>query len=110
MPRRVIGPPGGEMGRLIKPASLNLAFELAHSIYRFDEACRPIALRIVIEALQALDVRLSAQVEADRHDPRKPTKVRWNTTQWFQILILCKSVKYEMEQESKRKILVSRED
>src|ERR1700752_4762655 len=110
MPRRDSGQSARDVGRLTDHTALNKAFELAHSIYRFGEESRSNALGIVTEALQAVDVRLSAQVEADRHDPIKPTKVRWNTAQWFQILILCKSAPYEIEQEAEKRPSISYED
>ena len=90
--------------------SLNQAFRLAHSIYRFKENDRKTALQIVSNALRAVEVRLLGQHEADRHDPQKPTKVRWNTLQWFQLLIYCKSEEYEKEQESKHSASLSEED
>lgn len=110
MPRPESRPPTRGVNRLAGHESLNKAFELAHAIYRFDERWRAIAVRIVTEALQAVDVRLSAQLEADRHDPQKPTKVRWKTEQWFQILVLCKSANYELQQEAGKDIMLSRDD
>jgi hypothetical protein len=44
-------------------------------------------------------VRLIAQNEADRRDPQNPSKVRWSTLQWFQILLYIKSEHYEGQQE-----------
>ena len=90
--------------------SLNQAFRLAHSIYRFRASDRKTAVEIVGEALRALEVRLLAQHEADRHDPQKPTKVRWNTLQWFQLLIYFKSEPYEKEQETTHTASLSEED
>ena len=79
---------------------LNRAFQLAHSIYRYRESDRNLALEILWEALRGIQVRLVAQHEADRHEPLNPTKVRWNTRQWFQILIYHKSEFYEKQQEA----------
>ncbi len=110
MPKRDSGKSAREARRLTDQTSLNRAFELAHSIFRFTEETRAYALEIVTAALEAVEVRLSAQVEADRHDPDRPTKVRWNTAQWFQILLLCKSATYETNQEAGKKVSLSRDD
>lgn len=85
---------------VIDNVTLNQAFQLAHSIYRYRSSDRKIALEILCEALKGVDVRLVAQHEADRHTPPKPTKVRWKKTQWLQILIYCKSEIHEKEQEA----------
>src|ERR1043166_2402492 len=89
--------------------ALTRAFELAHSIYRFRKRDREIALRIVGDALSALQVRLIAQHEADRHRPQRPTKVRWNSEQWLQLMIFYQSERFEREQEKER-LLLTRED
>jgi hypothetical protein len=89
-----------ELRRLTESAALERAFQLAHSIYCFREKDRRVALEIVWEALRGVEVRLVAQREADRHVPQKPTKVRWSTLQWFQILIYYKSETYERRQET----------
>jgi hypothetical protein len=99
-----------ELRRMTEDDSLNQAFRLAHSIYCFRPSDRTTALEIVAEALRALEVRLLAQHEADRHDPQKPTKVRWNTLQWFQLLIYFKSEPYEKQQETKHAASLSGED
>ena len=101
---------GYELRRMTEDGSLNQAFRLAHSIYRCKESDRKTALKIVSEALRAVEVRLLIQHEADRHDPDTPTKVRWNTLQWFQLLIYCKSEEYEKQQESKHSASLSEED
>ena len=101
---------GSVLRRMTEDRSLNQAFRLAHSIYRFKENDRKTALQIVSNALRAVEVRLLGQHEADRHDPQKPTKVRWNTLQWFQLLIYCKSEEYEKQQESKHSASLSEED
>ncbi len=100
----------GEMPRLTEDATLNRAFQLAHSIYRYRERDRTISLEILWEALRGVEVRLTAQDEADRHIPRNPTKARWNVAQWFQLLIYCKSERYEKEQEADNKISLGDED
>lgn len=101
---------GYELRRMTEDGSLNRAFRLAHSIYRYKENDRKTALKIVSDALRAVEVRLLVQHEADRHDPQKPSKVRWNTLQWFQLLIYCKSEEYEKQQESKQSTSLSKED
>jgi len=101
---------GYELRRMTEDESLNRAFRLAHSIYRYKENDRKTALKIVSAALRAVEVRLLVQHEADRHDPQKPTKVRWTTLQWFQLLIYCKSEEYEEQQESKQSASLSEED
>src|SRR6185295_2594162 len=80
-----------ELRRIADDATLNKAFRLAYSIYCYRKRDRGIALNVLSEALRAVEVRLMAQDEADRHDPRKPTKVRWNAAHWFQFLIYYKS-------------------
>ena len=89
---------------------LNQAFQLAHSIYRYQESGRQIALEIVREAWSGVEVRLVAQGEADRHEPQNPTKVRWNNAQWFQILIYYKSEIYERQQEAQAPSSLTEED
>lgn len=79
--------------------TLSRAFQLAHSIYRFRKKDREIALKILSEAFSGVQVRLTAQHEADRHGPQKPSKVRWNTLQWLQLLIYYKSEAFERQQE-----------
>src|SRR6185436_13501371 len=101
---------GYELRRMTEDGSLNRAFRLAHAIYRYKENNRKTALKIVSDALRAVEVRLLVQHEADRHDPQKPTKVRWTTLQWFQLLIYCKSEEYEKQQESKHSASLSEED
>lgn len=101
---------GYELRRMTEDGSLNQAFRLAHSIYRYKENDRKTALKIVSDALRAVEVRLLIQHEADRHDPEKPTKVRWNTLQWFQLLIYYKSEEHEQQQESKHSVSLSEED
>ena len=91
-------------------ATLNRAFQLAHSIYRYQDSDRATAFEILDEALRSLDVRMMAQSEADRHIPRNPSKVRWNTSQWLQILIYCKSERYEKQEEDKHSESLSQED
>lgn len=88
-----------ELRRLTERATLERAFRLAHSIYLFRDSDRETALRIVGGALSGVGVRLRAQSEADRHEPSRPTKARWNTMQWLQILIYCKSESFERRQE-----------
>ena len=95
---------------MTEDGSLNQAFRLAHSIYRYKENDRKTALKIVSDALRAVEVRLLVQHEADRHGPEKPTKVRWNPQQWLQLLIYCKSEEYEKQQESKHSASISEED
>jgi hypothetical protein len=90
--------------------TLARAFQLAHSLFRFRKRDRHIALTIVSEAVNAVQVRLIAQIEADRHDPQKPTKVRWNTQQWLQLLIYCKSEAFERQQENDNSPPLTRED
>lgn len=89
-----------ELRRIADDATLNKAFRLAYSIYSYRKRDRGIALNVLSEALGAIEVRLMAQDEADRHDPRKPTKVRWSAAHWFQFLIYFKSERYEKEQEA----------
>lgn len=110
MPRSKSVREGAELHSVTDNVTLNKAFQLAHSIYRHKEEDRKIALTIVWEALIGVGVRLMAQNEADRHAPEKPTKVRWSTLQWFQILIYCKSEAYERQQEADNKALLSEED
>src|SRR6185503_8013043 len=110
MPRsRTVGA-GYELRRMTEDGSLNQAFRLAHSIYRYKGNDRKTALKIVSDALRAVEVRLLVQHEADRHGPEKPTKVRWNPQQWLQLLIYCKSEEYEKQQESKHSASISEED
>ena len=90
--------------------TLNQAFQLAHSIYRYKHSDREIALEVLWQALMGLDVRLVAQHEADRHEPQKPTKVRWKKAQWFQIAIYCKSETYERHQEANDRQSLSQVD
>jgi hypothetical protein len=99
-----------ELRRISDDLTLNQAFQLAHSIYRFREADREIALDILWGALRGIDVRLIAQDEADRHDPRKPSKVRWDVLQWLQLLIYCKSERHEKEQELHHRDILSEKD
>src|SRR5438552_8954811 len=99
-----------ELRRMIEDGSLNQAFQLAHSIFRYQQRDREIALKVVSEALRAVKVRLLAQHEADRHDPQRPTKVRWNTLQWFQLLIYLKSEAYEKQQEANQRTSLSEQD
>jgi hypothetical protein len=101
---------GREVGRLTDDAALGRAFRLAHSIYRHDERLRGVALKVVSEALSAVEVRLTAQIEADRHEPQRPSKVRWNTVQWFQMMIFYKSEAYETQQEAGRDFSLTQED
>lgn len=89
-----------KLSNLTDDATLNRAFRLAHSLYQYREKDRKIALNILWDALKHVEVRLKAQVEADRHAPPNPTKVRWSVIQWLQIMIYCISEKYEKEQES----------
>lgn len=110
MPRSKSVKEGAELHSVTDNVTLNKAFQLAHSIYRHKEEDRKIALTIVWEALIGVGVRLMAQNEADRHAPEKPTKVRWSTLQWFQILIYCKSEAYERQQEADNKASLSEED
>jgi hypothetical protein len=110
MPRSKSVREGAELHSLTDNATLNKAFQLAHSIYRYKEEDRKIALTIVWEALIGVGVKLMAQNEADRHAPEKPTKVRWSTLQWFQILIYCKSEAYERQQEADNKNSLSEKD
>jgi hypothetical protein len=88
-----------ELRRLTEHATLDRALRLAHSIYLFRERDRATALGIVWEAVRSVRVRLRAQSEADRHGPRTPTKVRWDTLQWLQVLIYLKSEAHERRQE-----------
>ncbi len=99
-----------ELVRVIDDAKLNQAFQLAHSIFRYKESARKIALEIVREAWNGVEVRLVAQGEADRHEPQNPTKVRWKNAQWFQILIYSKSEIYERQQEAHDPTSLSEED
>ena len=99
-----------ELNRITEYATLAKAFQLAHSLYRFQKRDRHIALIIVSEAINAVQVRLVAQHEADRQGPQKPTKVRWNTEQWLQLLIYCKSEVFERQQENDDRLFLSRED
>lgn len=99
-----------KLGRLTDDEKLNDGFRLAHSIYRFREADRHIALTILQEALVGVAARLTAQDEADRHDPQRPTKVRWNSAQWLQLLIYCKSERYEKQQEDRSVISIDEKD
>ncbi len=99
-----------ELRRMTEDGSLNQAFQLAHSIYRYKPSDREIALNVVSDALSAVKVRLLAQHEADRHDPQRPTKVRWNTLQWFQLLIYLKSEAYEKQQEANQRTSLSEQD
>src|SRR5437588_1409947 len=101
---------GYELRRMTEDRSLNHAFQLAYSIYRYKQRDREIALNVVSEALRAVKVRLLAQHEADRHDPQRPTKVRWNTFQWFQLLIYFKSEAYEKQQEANQRTSLSEPD
>jgi hypothetical protein len=101
---------GSELRHIIEDVTLNKAFQLAHSLYRYREADRQVALEIVWEALKGVEVKLVAQHEADRHDPPKPTKVRWSTVQWFQILIYYKSEAYEKQQEANNRTSLTEED
>jgi hypothetical protein len=101
---------GYELHSITDDLTLSKAFQLAHSIYRHRESDRKVALDIVWEAVRGIDVRLLAQHEADRHDPQNPTKVRWSTLQWFQILIYCKSEAHELQQEVHNKTSLSEED
>ena len=96
--------------RILEDATLNEAFQLTHSIYRYRKADRQVALGIVGQAVSGVKVRLIAQHEADRHDPIKPAKVRWNTLQWLQILLYCKSEAFEKQQEASNKNLLSEDD
>jgi hypothetical protein len=100
MPRAKKVGDDSELRRLTEGAALQRAFQLSHSIYRFREQDRETALQIVWEALRGVGVRLVAQREADRHGPYKPTKVRWNTLQWFQLLLYYKSETHEKRQEA----------
>jgi hypothetical protein len=99
-----------ELRRMTEDGSLNQAFQLAHSIYRYKPSDRKIALNVVSDALSAVKVRLLAQHEADRHDPQRPTKVRWDTLQWFQLLIYLKSEAYEKQQEANQRTSLSEQD
>lgn len=99
-----------ELRLLTDDATLAKAFHLVHSIYTYREDDRKIALDILWEALKGVEVRLVAQDEADRHDPRNPTKVRWNVIQWFQLLIYCKSEQYEKDQEASDKSSLTEQD
>ena len=110
MPRSKSVREGAELHSVTDNVTLNKAFQLAHSIFRHKEEDRKIALTIVWDALRGVGVKLMAQNEADRHAPEKPTKVRWNTLQWFQILIYCKSEAYERQQEADNKNSLSEED
>ena len=110
MPKSKLVRRGNESAALTDESSLNRAFTLAHSLYRHDESYRKIALNIVSEALRAVRINLTAQVEADRHGPLKPSKVRWSTSQLFQILIFCKSEAYEIQQEAETDVVLSQED
>jgi hypothetical protein len=110
MPRSKRVREGAQLHSVADNLTLNKAFQLAHSIYRHKEEAREIALAIVAESLRGVEVKLLAQTEADRHTPQKPTKVRWSTLQWFQILIYCKSEAYEKRQEADNKTSLSEED
>lgn len=99
-----------ELLRMTEDGSLNQAFWLAHSIYCYKPSDRKTALNVVSDALSAVKVRLLAQHEADRHDPQRPTKVRWNTLQWFQLLIYLKSEAYEKQQEANQRTSLSEQD
>jgi hypothetical protein len=99
-----------ELRRIADDATLNKAFRLAYSIYSYRKRDRVIALNVLSEALGAVEVRLMAQDEADRHDPQKPTKVRWSAAHWFQFLIYYKSEFYEKEQEADSSVKLTEAD
>jgi hypothetical protein len=96
--------------RITEDAVLNRAFQLTHSIYNYRERDRKTALEILSSALSGVEVRLVSQDEADRHDPQKPSKVRWSTLQWLQLLIYIKSEEYEKQQEVNSPTLLSESD
>jgi hypothetical protein len=100
----------GNLRALTTDSQLNRAFQLAHSIHRYRPESRGVALEIVREAATAIDVRLKAQDEADRHDPLNPSKVRWGLFQWFQLLIYIKSDRYEKLQEKSKLSSLTEDD
>lgn len=100
MPRLNAGRENATFKDLTDAGVLNRGFELAHAIYLHRPADRRIALEILWEALRGVQVRLTAQQEADRHEPERPTKVRWSTIQWLQLLVYLKSEQFEKKQEA----------
>lgn len=110
MPKSKSARGGPGLHPITDKVTLAKAFQLAHSLYRFRMRDRHIALKIVSEALSGVQVRVVAQDEADRHDPQKPTKVRWSTKQWLQLLVYCKSEAFERQQETDQRASLSRED